>query len=121
MTLAYSTRTGLGACYYSAAKEFLSSEAGQALRGTVNLIFTSPPFALNRQKPYRNELGDKYKAWLSGFAPLFKDLLAPQGSIVLELGNAWEPGKPVMSTLPLEGLLPLLQAEARLAYSFDQV
>jgi site-specific DNA-methyltransferase (cytosine-N4-specific) len=32
-------------------------------------------------------------------------MLAPGGSIVLELGNAWEPGRPIMSTLALEALL----------------
>ena len=43
--------------------------------------------------------------WLAAFAPLFKELLKPKGSIVLELGNAWEPGRSVMSTLALKTLL----------------
>jgi len=38
----------------------------------------------------------------------FKTLLAPTGSIVLEIGNAWEPGKPVMSSTPLKALLAFL-------------
>jgi len=32
-------------------------------------------------------------------------MLAPDGSIVIEMGNSWEPGKPVMSTLALRALL----------------
>ena len=37
--------------------------------------------------------------------PLLKRYLQPSGSIALEIGNAWEPGQPVMSTLALEALL----------------
>jgi len=36
---------------------------------------------------------------------LLGDLLADDGSIVVELGNGWEQGTPTMSTLPLEALL----------------
>jgi site-specific DNA-methyltransferase (cytosine-N4-specific) len=32
-------------------------------------------------------------------------MLAPDGSIVMEMGNSWEPGSPVMSTLALRALL----------------
>src|SRR5439155_14560952 len=34
-----------------------------------------------------------------------RNLLKKKGSIVIELGNAWEPGRPVMSTLALRALL----------------
>ena len=33
--------------------------------------------------------GEQYVNWLSSFAPLFKTVLRPLGSVVLELGNAW--------------------------------
>jgi|SRR5215213_218587 len=79
------------------------------LNNKVDLIFTSPPFPLNTKKRYGNQQGDAYIDWLADFAPLFKKLLAPNGSIVLELGNAWEPGKPVMSTLALKALLAFLE------------
>src|SRR5690606_33600166 len=35
----------------------------------------------------------------------FREMLTSDGSIVIELGNAWEPGEPIMSTLALEALL----------------
>jgi site-specific DNA-methyltransferase (cytosine-N4-specific) len=38
------------------------------------------------------------------------DLLADDGSLVVELGNAWEPGEPVMSTLALKALLQILES-----------
>ena len=75
----------------------------------VDLIFTSPPFPLNRKKKYGNERGEQYVSWLASFAPLFKTVLSPLGSVVLELGNAWEPRRPVMSTLALKALLSFLE------------
>ena len=75
----------------------------------VDLIFTSPPFPLNTKKKYGNEQGERYVDWLASFAPLFKTVLKPKGSIVLELGNAWESGRPVMSTLALKALLAFLE------------
>ncbi len=71
----------------------------------VNLVFTSPPFPLNRAKKYGNMNGEEYLAWLSGLSKVFKEALTPDGSIVIELGNAWETGSPTQSTLPLEALL----------------
>lgn len=87
--------------------------------GKVNLIFTSPPFPLNRKKRYGNRTGDEYIRWLSAFGPLFKKMLAPDGSIVLEMGNSWEPGRPVMSTLALRALLEFQsQNELQLCQEF---
>lgn len=87
------------------AEEVLSSKQFDSIRGRVNLIFTSPPFPLNTKKKYGNLNGSEYLMWLAGFGPLFRQLLAPSGSIVIELGNSWEPGLPVMSTLALKALL----------------
>lgn len=75
----------------------------------VDLIFTSPPFPLNTKKRYGNLQGDAYINWLAGFADIFRRLLKPKGSVVIELGNAWEPGKPSMSTLALKTLLAFLE------------
>jgi site-specific DNA-methyltransferase (cytosine-N4-specific) len=86
----------------------LSDGTLRSFEGKVNLIFTSPPFPLNRKKRYGNETGDAYIEWLTAFGPLFKRMLAPDGSIVMEMGNSWEPGAPVMSTLALRALLEFL-------------
>lgn len=71
----------------------------------ANLLFTSPPFPLNRAKRYGNMTGDEYLLWIESLAPLFSNIIADDGSIVIEIGNAWEKGVPVHSTLPLEALL----------------
>ena len=105
--LGYTTDYGLMIC--STIEDALSNSALTAHQGGVNLVFTSPPFPLNRKKSYGNRTGDTYLTWLGNLAPLLVDLLAPDGSIVIELGNCWEPGKPVMSTLPLRALLQFQQ------------
>jgi DNA methylase len=102
--------TDLGSMYQSSVEDFLASALGHGLRGEAQLIFTSPPFPLNRKKRYGNRVGPKYLEWLGDLASSLGDLLTEDGSFVVELGNAWEPGEPVMSTLALEALLRLLEA-----------
>jgi len=71
----------------------------------ANLLFTSPPFPLNRAKRYGNMAGDEYLLWMEALAPLFSEVITDDGSIVIEIGNAWEKGVPVHSILPIEALL----------------
>jgi DNA modification methylase len=98
-------RTKRGRMLVGRIENVLGTRALSSLRGKVNLIFTSPPFPLVHKKRYGNETGDSYIKWLEQLAPRLCDLLAPDGSIVMEIGNSWEPGVPVMSTLGLEALL----------------
>jgi hypothetical protein len=107
-TLLYETE--YGHMILGRAEDALTSDLVQRYKGTVQLVFTSPPFPLNHKKKYGNLQGEKYVAWLASFAQPLTGLLAPNGSIVIELGNAWEPGKPVMSTLALEALLAFRKA-----------
>jgi DNA methylase len=100
-------RTTRGVMYKGTAEDILRSQNGSLL-GRVQLIFTSPPFPLNRKKRYGNRQGEEYVNWLTAFAPTFRKLLKKDGSIVLEMGNSWEPGRPVMSTLALRALLSFL-------------
>lgn len=97
--------THLGRMFHAKSDELLASQALARFRGKINLVFTSPPFPLNRKKRYGNEVGDEYIEWLCKFGPLLKQMLAPNGSIVMEMGNSWQPGSPVMSTLALRALL----------------
>jgi hypothetical protein len=103
-------RTRLGAAYVGDCSEVLKGAVGRSIRGRVQLLFTSPPFVLNRKKRYGNLQGEAYVDWLTTFAVPFRDLLAPTGSVVIELGNAWEPGQPTMSTLAIEALLAFKKA-----------
>lgn len=106
--LLYSTK--LGRLYLGHAEGTLNLPEVRRHRKKVKLIFTSPPFPLNRKKKYGNLQGRKYLLWLSTFAEDLGEFLHPKGSIVLELGNAWEPGSPTFSTLPMEALLEFKKA-----------
>ena len=99
----YGTKLGLMLQGYS--DEILENGELAPLEGKVQLVFTSPPFPLNKKKRYGNLQGEEYLEWLVSMGPLFCKLLTADGSIVVELGNSWEPGLPVMSTLALKALL----------------
>ncbi len=103
-------RTTRGTMFVGRIENVLDTRTLFALRGKTNLVFTSPPFPLVRKKRYGNETGSSYIRWLELLAPRLCDLLAPDGSIVVEIGNSWEPGFPVMSTLGLEALLAFKRA-----------
>lgn len=100
-------RTRRGVLYHGSSEELLETKWFKPLKRKINLIFTSPPFPLNRRKSYGNLNGKDYINWLGSFADIFTQLLDPTGSIVIELGNAWEPGIPAMSVLSTEALLEL--------------
>lgn len=102
---AYSTSRG--SMVQGTLEKFFTHSKLQQYRKKIDLIFTSPPFPLNLKKAYGNYQGEDYLQWLTSFAPLFRELLKPNGSFVIEIGNAWEPGEPVMSTLPIRALLEL--------------
>ena len=98
-------QTAFGRMMLGLSDEMLQSGDLEKFEKKVNLVFTSPPFPLNRKKRYGNRNGNEYIEWLSSYGPLLKKMLTPDGSIVMEVGNAWEQGSPVMSTLPIRSLL----------------
>lgn len=104
---AYETQRGI--MLWGALEKFHESGFYKKYRKKVQLIFTSPPFPLNRKKRYGNLNGDEYIEWLAGFAELFESCLKPTGSIVIEIGNSWVSGSPEMSTLAIKALLKFLE------------
>ena len=113
--------TPLGTYYLGDSESLLLNDLGNSLRGRVQLILTSPPFPLNNKKSYGNLEGEEYKRWFAALSPIFSELLAPDGSIVIELGNSWEPNRPVQSTLHLESLIQFVKyphADLRLCQQF---
>jgi len=101
--LAY--KTDLGSAYQASIEDFLKSKFADGLEGRVQLIFTSPPFPLASPKSYGNHSGTTYIEWMVEIVENLKPLLKSTGSIVIEIGNAWDKGSPTMSTIPLETLI----------------
>lgn len=80
--------------------------------GKVNLILTSPPFALVLKKKYGNPSSDEYLDWFIPFALKFYDLLSDDGSFVLDFGGAYQKGNPIKSLYAYEVLLHLCKGIA---------
>lgn len=72
---------------------------------SVDLIVTSPPFALLRKKSYGNEDQAEYVAWIASFGEAAWRVLKPDGSFVLDLGGAYQRGRPVRSLYNFRVLL----------------
>lgn len=102
-------QTDNGSFLLGNSDELLNKKLFSEIKGKVNLIITSPPFPLNNKKKYGNLQGDEYKNWFVGLAPLFSELLSEDGSLVVEIGNAWELERPVQSLLHLESLLEFVK------------
>jgi site-specific DNA-methyltransferase (cytosine-N4-specific) len=85
--------TSKGASYIGDSLELLTALPDNS----VDLVITSPPFALLRQKEYGNKEQHEYVAWLGQFAALVLKKLKDTGSFVLDIGGAYERGLPVRS------------------------
>jgi site-specific DNA-methyltransferase (cytosine-N4-specific) len=91
------------------ARSFHKTPFGQIINGdslnvlasyaneSVDLIMTSPPFGLVRQKDYGNVSAGEYVEWFKPFAEQFKRVLKDSGSLVIDIGGSWNKGNPTRS------------------------
>lgn len=108
--------TALGSMYLGDSYDVLRYLIDEGIR--VNLLFTSPPFALLRKKAYGNEDQERYVEWFMKFVPLFQEVLEPGGSFVMDIGGTWLPGIPARSVYQYELLLRLCKSGFYLAQEF---
>lgn len=99
--LAYTT--AFGEAYHADSLDLMRSMPA----ASVDLVVTSPPYALHFKKEYGNVDQDEYVAWFLPFAAEIKRILKPDGSFVLNIGGAWTPGAPVRSLYHYRLLLEL--------------
>jgi DNA modification methylase len=99
------------AMYTTDLGEALVGDSHELLRcvesESIDLVLTSPPFALQRQKSYGNEEQGAYVDWLLGFCGEVLRVLKPSGSFVLDLGGAYQKGRPVRSLYNFRVLIRL--------------
>ena len=76
---------------------------------SVDLIMTSPPFGLVRKKSYGNEDADRYCDWFRPFAEGFRRVLKDSGSLVIDIGGSWVPGRPTRSLYHFKLLVMLVE------------
>lgn len=100
--IAYST--GLGSAWVGDSLKLLEATENDS----INLVLTSPPFALVRQKSYGNKSEREYVEWFGAFADLIHRKLTPDGSFVIDLGSSWRQGSPTRSLYQYRLLLDLV-------------
>ena len=74
---------------------------------SIDLIMTSPPFALRRKKEYGNVEASEYVEWFKPFAIEMKRILKDSGSLVIHIGGSWNKGTPTRSLYHYELLIDL--------------
>jgi DNA modification methylase len=94
-----------GAAYLGDSLELLQSLPSNS----VNLVVTSPPYALHFKKAYGNEHKDHYVEWFLPFAKEIKRLLTEDGSFVLNIGGSYNQGTPTRSIYHFKLLIALVE------------
>jgi len=97
--------TDLGGAYVGDAQELLKLLPPHS----VQAIITSPPYALHFKKSYGNPDQTEYVDWFLGYASEFRRVLRPRGSLVIEIGGAWNPGLPTRSIYHFELVVRLVK------------
>ena len=97
-------KTEFGALFCADGLEFMR----QLPDDSIDLVVTSPPYALHFKKEYGNASQQDYIDWFVPFASEIKRLIKPSGSFVLNIGGSWQPGLPVRSLYHYRVLLALV-------------
>ncbi len=95
--------TNFGAAYLGDALQLLKHLKDES----VDLIMTSPPFGLRRKKEYGNVDAENYVKWFLPFSLEFYRVLKRDGSLVIDIGGAWNPGHPTKSLYNFELVVAL--------------
>jgi len=90
-----------GRAYIGDSLELLSELSDNS----IDLVMTSPPFALRRQKAYGNVAETEYVDWIKPFGKEVFRVLKETGSFVLDLGGAYRTGVPSRSLYNFRVLL----------------
>ena len=98
-------KTALGCIFHADSLDVMRRRR----QASVDLVMTSPPFALTRKKDYGNEQEEAYLEWFRAFSQQFHRILKDDGSLVIDLGGAWKPGLPVRSLYHFKLLIMLCE------------
>ncbi|MDA8169425.1 MAG: site-specific DNA-methyltransferase [Nitrospiraceae bacterium] len=76
---------------------------------SLNLVITSPPYALHFKKEYGNPAKDAYVKWFLPFAEEIRRVLRDNGSFVLNIGGSYNKGQPTKSLYHFKLLIALVE------------
>jgi DNA modification methylase len=94
-----------GAAYLGDSLELLRSLP----TGQINLIVTSPPYALHFKKEYGNKNKEEYIKWFLPLASEIHRVLRDDGSFVLNIGGSYNQGVPTRSIYHFKLLVALVE------------
>lgn len=97
--------TGFGAAYLGDSRDLLAKLPDSS----VNLVFTSPPYALHFKKAYGNVSKADYVEWFLTFAKEIHRVLTDDGSFVLNIGGSYNPKTPTRSLYHFKLLIALVE------------
>ncbi len=97
--------TPLGQVIHGDSREVLATCQSES----VDLIMTSPPFGLVRKKDYGNVEANEYLDWFKPFAAEFHRVLKNNGSLVIDIGGAWNKGYPTRNLYHFKLLIMLCE------------
>jgi DNA modification methylase len=97
--------TGYGSAYVGDSLDLLDQLEAES----INLVVTSPPFALQREKSYGNVNQESYVDWLFAFCEKVYRVLAPSGSFVIDIGGAYQSKKPVRALYNYQILIKMCE------------
>lgn len=97
--------TSCGHAYLEDSKAVLAALP----ESSVNLVVTSPPYALHFKKEYGNVAKSDYVAWFLDFAKEIKRVLTNDGSFVLNIGGSYNQGAPTRSIYHYKLLVALVE------------
>ena len=107
------TRTGVEAFHRTPLGRIVHGDSLDVLAAcpsdSVDLIMTSPPFGLVRKKDYGNGDAYEYGDWFKPFAAVFHRVLKDGGSLVIDIGGAWNKGYPTRNLYHFK--LPIMLCE----------
>lgn len=104
----------------STSQPFYRTDLGEARLGdsldllrqipdsSVNLVVTSPPYALHFKKEYGNASKADYLGWIKPFAAEIMRVLKDDGSFVLNIGGSYNPKVPTHSLYHYKVLIALV-------------
>jgi len=98
-------QTELGAAYLGDSLEVLRELPDKS----INLVVTSPPYALHFKKEYGNAPKGRYVDWFLPFGREIFRVLANDGSFVLNIGGSYNKGTPTRSIYHFKLLVALVE------------
>jgi site-specific DNA-methyltransferase (cytosine-N4-specific) len=95
----------LGAAYLEDSLKILKALP----ESSINVVLTSPPYALHFKKEYGNVGKSDYVEWLLEFAREIHRVLTADGSFILNIGGSYNKGVPTRSIYHYKLLIALVE------------